>query len=59
MPQAEKSPAPQAATVADCAATECRHNEDQNCTAGEIQLTVNEGRATCATYAPEKPAARP
>lgn len=52
-PQAESS------TVAACSVTDCRHNEDRECHAGEIRVEVGAQGAVCATYSPEKARARP
>ena len=38
MANPERSTTPQVGTVASCAATECRHNEDQDCTAHSIRV---------------------
>ena len=59
MAKEAKEQAPRAAAVASCAATDCRHNESRSCTAGEIELKVEDGAAVCATYSSEKPKARP
>lgn len=59
MAQPEKSRSTQAAGVASCAATDCRHNDDRACTAGEIKVTMQDGKPACGTYAPETPKARP
>lgn len=59
MAQRERQPEAQGSTVASCSATDCRHNEDRECTAGEIQVEMRENGAVCATYAPRKPKARP
>jgi hypothetical protein len=59
MADAQKQPAAQPAAVASCAATDCAHNEDRNCTADSIQVAVTDGQAVCGTYTPEKPKARP
>ena len=59
MANPERSPAGRTSAVAECAATDCRHNENRNCTAGEIQVRFTDGKAVCGTYAPEKPKARP
>lgn len=59
MAQGERQPKARASTVASCAATDCQHNDDRSCTAGEIDLEMRENRAVCATYSPMKPKARP
>jgi hypothetical protein len=45
--------------VGSCAATDCLHNEDRECHAGEIRVEFGERGAVCATYDPQKPKARP
>lgn len=47
------------ATVASCGATDCAHNENRDCTADEVRVSMQDGRATCQTYTPETPKARP
>lgn len=48
------------ATVASCAATECRHNEGKACHASEVRMTVGaDGQAVCGTYEAGTPKARP
>lgn len=59
MVQQQRQPTPQASTVASCSATDCQHNDDRNCTAGEIQVEIRQNRAVCATYSPQKPKPRP
>lgn len=59
MAEAQRKPRASASTVESCAATDCTHNEDRNCHAGEIRVEVRDGGAVCATYEPEKPKARP
>lgn len=59
MAEPQRKASARTSTVASCAATDCSHNEDRSCTAGSIELRVNEGRAVCDTYDPEKPKARP
>jgi len=59
MSQPERQPSAGASTVSSCAATDCQHNEDRNCNADEIQVTVQDGQPTCGTYTPEAPKARP
>ena len=48
-----------AAAVGSCSATDCSHNENRACHAGEITVQIEGGRAVCGTYAPEEPEARP
>jgi hypothetical protein len=45
--------------VGSCSATDCRHNEERECHAGEIVVQINAGSAVCGTYSPEAPRARP
>lgn len=56
-PQEKASAA--ASTVAACSVTDCTHNEDRECHAGEIRVEVGSQGAVCATYDPGKPKARP
>ena len=42
MANPERAPAGQASAVASCAATDCRHNEDRSCTAGEISTFLTD-----------------
>jgi hypothetical protein len=46
-------------TVAACTMTDCRHNENRECHAGEIRVEMGAQGAMCATYDPGKPKARP
>lgn len=45
--------------VASCSVTDCVHNEDRDCHAGEIRVEVGPQGAVCATYTPEKNRPRP
>jgi hypothetical protein len=45
--------------VGSCSATDCRHNEQRECHAGEILVQINGSSAVCGTYSPESPATRP
>lgn len=56
-PQEKQSP--QTSAVASCAATDCQHNENRECHAGEIRVEMGAQGAVCATYSPSKPKARP
>ena len=47
------------AHVASCAATDCRHNENRDCTAGDVKIQMKGGAPVCGTYESEKPKARP
>lgn len=59
MAQPQEKASGQTGTVASCAATDCRHNENRNCTAEAVKVTVKGGQPVCGTYAPETPKARP
>jgi hypothetical protein len=48
-----------ASTVRSCTATDCRHNESQECHAGQIEVKMGGQGAVCGTYSPEEPKARP
>jgi hypothetical protein len=50
---------PNASVVGSCSATDCRHNEDRECHAGEIVVQIGQGGAACGTYDPETPRTRP
>lgn len=56
-PQEKRAAAPSA--VASCSATDCTHNENRECHAGEIQVEMSGQGAICGTYSPRKPKARP
>ena len=45
--------------VASCSATDCVHNENRECHAGEIQVEMGAQGAVCGTYDPRTPKARP
>lgn len=47
------------AHVSSCSATDCRHNENRECHAGEIVVQITGGSAVCGTYDPSAPKARP
>ncbi|MCD0170241.1 DUF1540 domain-containing protein [Deinococcus sp. 23YEL01] len=38
--------------VSRCDATTCRFNEDMNCTAGQIEVSMSGQTAQCLTFAP-------
>ena len=59
MAEPQKQPTPAASTVAECAATDCAHNEEKECNAGEILVQIDDGQAVCGTYNPTSPKARP
>jgi hypothetical protein len=50
---------PNTSVVGSCTATECRHNEDRECHAGEIVVQIGGNTAVCGTYDPETPRSRP
>jgi hypothetical protein len=45
--------------VASCSATDCSHNENRECHAGEIRVEMGAQGAVCGTYNPQKSKARP
>jgi hypothetical protein len=59
MANPQRQPTPGASTVANCTATDCMHNENEECHAGQIQVRIGNQGAVCGTYTPEKPKARP
>lgn len=59
MAQPQKKPSAGQSKVGSCSATDCRHNENQECHAGEIVVRMGAKGAECGTYAPETPKARP
>lgn len=42
----------QTTVITACAATTCRYNENQQCTAGTIQLVVKNDMPACGSFAP-------
>lgn len=38
--------------VSRCDATTCRFNDDMNCTAGQIEVSMSGQTAQCLTFAP-------
>jgi hypothetical protein len=56
-PQQKRADAPSA--VASCSATDCTHNENRECHAGEIRVEMGAQGAVCGTYDPGRPRARP
>ncbi|MFC6592689.1 DUF1540 domain-containing protein [Deinococcus lacus] len=38
--------------VSRCSASQCRFNQDQNCTAGQIEVSVSAEKAECLTFSP-------
>lgn len=60
MAEPQKQPRAEASTVSACHATDCIHNEDEECRAGAIVVGMSaDGHATCQTYETESPRARP
>jgi hypothetical protein len=59
MAEPHRQARPESSVVGSCTATECRHNEDRECHAGEILVQINGGTAVCGTYSPESPQTRP
>jgi hypothetical protein len=60
MADPKRQPRSESSVVGSCTATDCRHNEDRACHAGEILVQIGGGgTAVCGTYAPAAPAARP
>lgn len=59
MADPQRNPQAQSSVVGDCSATDCRHNENRECHAGEIQVRMTGTSAVCGTYEPETPKARP
>jgi hypothetical protein len=59
MADAQPRSRPSASVVGSCSATDCRHNEDRACHAGEIVVRINAGNAVCGTYSPGSPQPRP
>jgi hypothetical protein len=56
-PQEKRAESPSA--VASCAATDCQHNENRECHAGEIKVEMGPQGAVCGTYSPSTPRPRP
>lgn len=56
-PQERKADAPSA--VASCSATNCTHNEDKECHAGEIEVRMGAQGAICGTFEPRSGKPRP
>lgn len=59
MAEPQKKPAPGASAVSECSATDCTHNENRECHAGEIVVQMTGNQAVCGTYDPSTPRARP
>jgi hypothetical protein len=45
--------------VGSCSATDCTHNENMECHAGEIRVEMSSQGAICGTYDPRKSKPRP
>jgi hypothetical protein len=56
-PQEKHAAAP--SSVASCSATDCTHNENRECHAGEIRVEMGPQGAICGTYDPRRAKARP
>ncbi|MBX6365379.1 MAG: DUF1540 domain-containing protein [Gemmatimonadetes bacterium] len=59
MAEPMRQPTPAISRVASCTATDCVHNRDRQCHAGEIEVRMSADGAICGTYEPEKPRPRP
>lgn len=59
MAEPQKQPAASTSTVGECGATDCTYNEERECHAGEIVVTIEGSQAVCGTYDPAQPKARP
>ena len=59
MAEPQKRPGAQASTVGSCSATDCAHNENRECHAGEIMVKIEGGHAVCGTYTTSAPKTRP
>jgi hypothetical protein len=59
MAEPQKNPQAHSSVVGECSATDCRHNEERECHAGEIMVKIAGSSAVCGTYDPEGPRARP
>lgn len=56
----QEKPAAHPSAVASCSVTDCVHNENRECHAGEIDVRMEQGNAICATYeTEEQPKPRP
>ena len=55
--QEKRGAAPSA--VGSCSATDCVHNENRECHAGEIHVEIGGQGAICGTYEPRTSKARP
>jgi hypothetical protein len=43
----------QGSVVSRCGATNCRYNENEQCMAGQIEVSFNGQMAQCMTFSPE------
>jgi hypothetical protein len=43
----------QGSVVSHCDATTCRHNENEQCMAGQIEVSLSGQMAQCLTFSPE------
>ena len=60
MQNPQERPSTQASVVGSCSVTDCRHNDHNECHAGQIEVKVGPDGAHCATYSPEStPRPRP
>ena len=59
MADPQKRAMPGASSVSECSATDCAHNQDRECHAGEIVVRIDGGQAICGTYKPGTPKERP
>lgn len=57
--QAQEKRAPAPSAVRSCSATDCVHNEDRECHAGEIHVEMGAQGAICGTYKPQSSKPRP
>lgn len=59
MANPQQQPSAATSAVASCSATDCSHNANKECHAGEIRVEMSAQGAVCSTYNPAKPKARP
>ncbi len=59
MANPQERPRAAVSVVASCSATDCTHNHDRECHAGQIRVEIGAQGAICGTYNPEKSRARP
>jgi hypothetical protein len=53
MANPQERPSAQASVVAACTVTNCVHNRNEECHAGQIEVRVGAQGAVCGTYRPE------